>query len=540
MTANLIKLAAVCASLLLGTMGSASASPVALGAPEGKPDAIVDLRTAEGVALVHGAWRYSDARIVDVDFNAAGADMKPSGPPVRTHDVEPKAGAADFDDAAWEVLDPTTLEGRRSSGRLAFNWYRIHVTVPERVGAFDPTGATLVFEIVVDDYAEVWLDGKLHYPLGQSGGSVIKGYNAPNRVVLGRDVRPGQQFQLAVFGINGPLSNPPANYIWVRSATLDFYRPEPLPAVGEVVRLDPALDGIVSKDTRIEKLAEGLGFGEGPVWDPEGSLLFSDPNENLIYRWSPDEGISVFRANSGYAGSDIGVYGQPGSNGLTFDPEGRLTVDQHGNRRVVRLEKNGVLTVLADRYEGKRLNSPNDLVYRSDGTLYFTDPPFGLPKFFDDPSKELPYSGVFAWRDGQLRLVAKDLVGPNGIAFSPDEKFLYVTNWDPAKKVVMRYPVMADGSLGQGAVFFDMTSEPGEQALDGLKVDQAGNLFVSGPGGAWIISPSGKHLGTIKVPELPANFAWGDADGRTLYMTARTGLYRIRTTIPGIRPAMAS
>ncbi len=532
------RVAAAAATLLLGTLGSASGGPVSLVTPEGKPEAIVDLRTTEGVQAVHGAWRYSDARIVEVDFNAAGADMKPSGPPIRTNDVEPKAGAADFDDSAWEVLDPTTLEARRSTGRLAFNWYRINVTVPERIGAFDPTGSTLVFEIVVDDYAEVWVDGRLHYPLGQNGGAVVAGYNAPNRVVLGRDVRPGQQFQIAVFGINGPLSNPPANYIWVRSAALDFYAPKTAPSVGEIVRLDPALDGVIAADARIEKVAEGLTFGEGPVWDPEGSLLFSDPNENVIYRWSEDDGIAVFRANSGYAGVDIGAYGQPGSNGLTFDPEGRLTIDQHGNRRVVRLEKNGVLTVLADRYQGKRLNSPNDLVYRSDGTLYFTDPPFGLPRFFDDPAKELPYSGVFAWRDGQLRLVAKDLNGPNGIAFSPDERFLYVTNWDTAKKVVMRYPVMADGSLGEGVVFFDMTAEPGEQALDGLKVDQAGNLFVSGPGGAWVLSPEGTHLGTIKAPELPANFAWGDADGRTLYMTARTGLYRIRTNIPGIRPEM--
>jgi gluconolactonase len=524
------------AGLLLGALGTAAAGPVALGVPEGKPEAIVDLRTRAGVALVHGTWRYSDARIVEVDFNAAGPDMRPSGPPIIAHDIEPKAGATGFDDAGWEVLDPTTLEGRRSRGRLAFNWYRINVTVPERIGAFAPTGSTLVFEIVVDDYAEVWLDGRLHYPLGQSGGAVIKGFNAPNRVVLGRDVQPGQRFQLAVFGINGPLSNPPANYIWIRSAALQFYAPEPLPSLGEIVRLDPALDAIIPSDARIEKVAAGLTFGEGPVWDPEGSLLFSDPNENVIYRWSVDDGISVFRANSGYAGADIGEYGQPGSNGLAFDPEGRLTIDQHGNRRVVRLEKNGVLTVLADSFEGKRFNSPNDLVYRSDGTLYFTDPPFGLPKFFDDPMKELPYSGVFAWRDGELRLVAKDLAGPNGIAFSPDEQFLYVTNWDPAKKVVMRYPVEADGSLGAGEVFFDMTSAPGEEALDGIKVDQAGNLFVSGPGGAWIISPDGKHLGMIKAPELPANFAWGAADGRTLYMTARTGLYRIRTAIPGMRP----
>jgi gluconolactonase len=257
-----------------------------------------------------------------------------------------------------------------------------------------------------------------------------------------------------------------------------------------------------------------------------------------ISRWSQDEGVSVARTNSGYAGADIGRYGQPGSNGLTFDPDGRLTIDQHGNRRVVRIERNGVLTVLADRYQGKRLNSPNDLVYRSDGRLYFTDPPFGLPAFFDDPAKELPFSGVFSWRDGELRLEAQELTGPNGIAFSPDERFLYVTNWDTAKKVVMRYPVAADGRLGAGEVFFDMTAAPGEEALDGIKVDQAGNLFVSGPGGAWVISPEGRHIGMIEAPELPANFAFGDADGRTLYMTARSGLYRIRTVNPGIRPEM--
>jgi gluconolactonase len=535
MRATRLRLAAA-ATLLCGALGSAHAAPVALGVPEGKPDAVVDLGTADGVALVRGAWRYSDARIVEVDFNAAGADMRPSGPSIATHDVLPKAGAAEIDDSGWAVLDPTSLEARRGSGRTSFNWYRINVTVPERIGAFDPAGATLVFEIVVDDYAEVWVDGRLPRPLGQNGGPLIAGFNAPNRVVLGRDVQPGQRFQIAVFGINGPLSDPPANYIWIRSAALDFYRPEPLPAVGEVVRLDPALDAIIPADARIEKVAEGFTFGEGPVWDPAGSLLFSDPNENVIYRWSPDEGVSVFRAKSGYSGGDIGRYGQPGSNGLTFDPEGRLTIDQHGNRQVVRLEKNGVVTVLADRFEGRRLNSPNDLVYRSDGTLYFTDPPFGLPAFFDDPAKELPYSGVFAWRDGELRLVASDLAGPNGLAFAPGERFLYVTNWDPEKKVVMRYPVAADGSLGTGEVFFDMTAAPGEEALDGIKVDQAGNLFVSGPGGAWIISPSGRHLGTVKAPELPANFAWGDADGRTLYMTARSGLYRIRTNIPGIRP----
>jgi gluconolactonase len=377
--------------------------------------------------------------------------------------------------------------------------------------------------------------------LGQSGGALIRGFNAPNRVVLTRNATPGQQIQIAVFGINGPISDPPANFIWIRSATLDFSKPRPADAAAprnaEMVRVEPGLDAIVPADARVEKLAEGFEFIEGPVWVRDGGyLLFSDPNVNLIYSWSPEAGLGVYRTKSGYTGLDIGQYGQPGSNGLTLDREGRVTINEHGNRRVTRLEKNGVLTVLADRYEGKRLNSPNDLVYKSDGSLYFTDPPFGLPRFHDDPRKELPYSGVFRYADGKLQLLSTELSGPNGLAFSPDERHLYVTNWDVNKKVVMRYEVQADGSFANGRVFFDMTAAPGEEALDGIKVDQRGNLYVSGPGGLWIISPEGKHLGTIKAPELPANFAWGDEDGKTLYMTARTGLYRIRLNIPGIRP----
>ena len=271
---------------------------------------------------------------------------------------------------------------------------------------------------------------------------------------------------------------------------------------------------------------------------PGRALLFSDPNRNTIYRYTPGEGLGLYRTKSGYTGADIHRYHQPGSNGLTLDGEGRLTIDEHGNRRVTRLETNGTLTVLADRFEGKRFNSPNDLVYRSDGTLYFTDPPFGLPGVFDDPGKELPWSGVFCVRDGHVALVTRELAGPNGLAFSPDERYLYVDNWDPAKKVVMRYDVQPDGSVRNGQVFFDMTGAPGEEALDGLKVDERGNLYVSGPGGLWILSPDGRHLGTLQTPELAANFAWGDEDGRTLYLAARTGLYRLRLNVPGIRPPL--
>ena len=524
---------------VLAAATAAAAGPRALGPLDGRPDAIVDLATPAGVALVQGQWRYSDTRIVETDFRAPGPDLKPSGAPIRTYDFTPHAGAAGFDDSAWPAIPADTLDARRATGRLSFNWYRLGITIPARIGRFDPTGATVVFEVVVDDYAEVWVDGRLARRLGQSGGSLIGGYNAPNRVVLTHDARPGQRIQIAVFGANGPLSDPPANFIWIRSATLDFHAPRlPATVAGvRVTRVDRALDQIVPAAPMVEKIADGFQFLEGPVWVRDGGyLLFSDPNANTIYAWSPEGQLSVFRTKSGYTGADVGEYGQPGSNGLTLDREGRLTINEHGNRRVTRLEKNGVLTVLADRYEAKRLNSPNDLVYRSDGALYFTDPPFGLPRFHEDPRRELPYTGVFRYADGQVRLLTNDLTGPNGIAFSPDERFLYVTNWDVKKKVVMRYEVTGDGGLANGRVFFDMTGAPGEEALDGLKVDERGNLYVSGPGGLWIISADARHLGTIHLPELPANFAWGDADGRTLYLTARTGLYRVRLDIPGIRP----
>lgn len=503
--------------------------------PFGRPLAIVDLSSLEGVRLVNGQWRYSDASIRSVPGKAPGPDLKPSGAPLSTYDYFPKAGGLEFDDSKWALIEPTSLEQRRSTAKLCFNWYRIKVTLPERVGTLDVAGTTVAFEVVVDDYAEVWIDGKLSPRLGQSGGSVVRGFNTPNRVVLTENARPGQAFQIALFGINGPISSSPENFIWIKSATLDFHAPPPArPSVGNVERLDKALDAILPAEPHLEKLAGGFEFTEGPAWNAEEqSLLFSDPNRNTIYRYETNGVLSVFRPKSGYRGFDIGRYKQPGSNGLAFDASGRLTINEHGNRRVTRLEKNGRLSVLASEYQGKRLNSPNDLVYRSDGSLYFSDPPFGLPGVFDDPAKELAFSGVYRWQNGQLTLLTRDLQGPNGLAFSPDEKFLYVDNWDPKRKVVMRYAVNADGSLGDGSVFLDATSVHGEQAFDGLKVDRLGNVYVSGPGGVWILSASGRHIGTIHAPELPANFAWGDADWKTLYFTARSGLYRLHLNVAG-------
>ena len=529
-----------------------SFAAIAQNLPAGKPEVSLDLATSEGANAVSGQWKYSDTKIVEVDFKSAGADNQPTGSPVKTYDYTPKAGGADFDDSMWEKVSAGDLQRRRGNGRISFNWYRINLTIPEKVNGFDTNGSTVVFQTALDDYAEVSVNGEISRFIGQKGGSVVGGWNAPNRLIIGRNVKPGQQIQLAVFGINGPISNPPTNYIWVREAKLDFYKSEQTGPIAitpsevnvEVIRHDDAINKIVGPNPKVFKLAEGFKFTEGPIWKNDG-LLFSDPNANTIYKYSRDGKLSVFRTPSGYNGADIAEYRQPGSNGITLDPQGNIVFNQHGNRRVVRLETDGSETVIADRFEGKRLNSPNDLVYRSDGTLFFTDPNFGLPKFGDDPRKDLPHTGVYALRaetrpsgsvQYKLQLVTKEFTGPNGIALSPDEKYLYVGNWDDNRKVVYRYELLPDGSVKNGKLFFDFTSIKGEDAIDGVKVDMAGNVYVSAPGGLQILSPEGKHLGTIITPQHAHNMAWGDDDGKTLYLCARSGLYRIKLNIAGVRP----
>lgn len=547
MTRAAIARSACVAALLAGLAAGAARAQRAAdyqGIPyDSTPLASVDLATRDGAALMQARWRYSDTRIVQVAFYDPGADGQPGSRGNMTYDIVPQAGARDFDDAGWEAIDAMTLSKPRGHGHLGFNWYRVRLTIPERIGGVDTTGTTVVFETRVDDYAEVWVDGELPHPAGVAGGPVVMGWNAANRLVIGRDVKPGQQIQLAVFGINGPISKSPTNFIFLHYAKLELHRGTRGP-VGvaphevnlEVVRLDPAIDGIVPVNPKLWKLAEGFKFTEGPVWVSNGGcLLFSDPNSNTIYRWKDGE-LGVYRSPSGYSGADAAEYGQPGSNGLTLDAQGRLTINEHGNHRVSRIELDGSLTVLADSYQGKRLNSPNDLVYKSDGAVYFTDPPFGLPRFFDDPRRELPFSGVFRWKEGEVTLLSTDLTGPNGIAFSPDEKYLYVGDWDDKRKVVMRYPVRADGMLGVGELFHDFTTDPGEDAIDGIKVDTAGNVYVSGPGGLWILSPEGKALGLVKAPRHPHNMTWGDADGKTLYLAAQDRVYRMRLKIPGVRP----
>jgi gluconolactonase len=318
----------------------------------------------------------------------------------------------------------------------------------------------------------------------------------------------------------------------------------------EVQKLDSALDQIVSAKTVAEKVAGGFDkWTEGPVWTRDDSLLFSEIPANNMVRWVPGKGASVFIHPSGYMGS--APYGgpEPGSNGLTLDPDGRVTVAGHGRRNVWRLESvdpKAQITVLADSYQGKKLNSPNDLVYKSDGSLYFTDPPYGLPTQSDnDPQKELQVNGVYripgarqqkpgaAPDRDKLQLVIKDLPRPNGIAFSPDEKFLYIA--DSGKKIWMRYRVQKDGSVSDGSLFCDPSGDTADGGPDGIRVDQKGNVYGSGPGGVWIISPEGKHIGTVKIPERVSNVAWGDKDGKTLYITASTSIYRIKLNIKGVR-----
>ncbi len=303
-------------------------------------------------------------------------------------------------------------------------------------------------------------------------------------------------------------------------------------STGRVAKMDPALDAIVSETASIEKVVSGLGFAEGPVWR-DGGLLFSDIPGNAIHRFQGGQD-SVFRTPI-FEGKDFKPGFHIGSNGLTIDRQRRLVIAEHGNRRVTRLEPNGQLSVLADKYDGKRLNSPNDLVVKSDGSIYFTDPPYGLPGQDMDPAKELTFSGVYRLMDGKLQLLTNELTRPNGIAFSPDEKFLYVANSDTARRVWMRYEVKPDGTLGSGTVFYDLAAEPARGIPDGLKVDAAGNLFGTGPAGVWIIAPSGKALGRIEAPEVPANVAFGE-DGKTLFLTARTSVYRVRLNGMGKLP----
>lgn len=314
------------------------------------------------------------------------------------------------------------------------------------------------------------------------------------------------------------------------------------PVIGEVVRIDPALDQLISADAKIEVLSSGFLWAEGPVWVPEndhpygGHILFSDIPNNRVVRWEEGKGAETWLKPSGYTGAEP-YGGEPGCNGLLLDKEGQLISCEHGDRRLSLLTKGGGKRTLVDNYGGKRLNSPNDACLGPDGeTIYFTDPPYGLPKRYDDPRRELDFCGVYRLSpDGELTLLTKEMTRPNGIAFSPDFKTLYVAQSDPDAAIWKSFPVKEDGTLGEGKLFYDATEafKEGLPGLpDGLKVDVDGNVWATGPGGVYIFTPEGKLLGRVSTGEKTANCGWGN-DGSVLYLTADMYLCRIQTKTKG-------
>ncbi|MFI4876397.1 MAG: SMP-30/gluconolactonase/LRE family protein [Blastopirellula sp. JB062] len=301
-------------------------------------------------------------------------------------------------------------------------------------------------------------------------------------------------------------------------------------SIGKIQRLDPAIDKLIPADAVIEVLADGFDWSEGPVWVPQGEyLLFSDIPPNRIIKWKEGEGASVFMTPSGYTGDAPFAGKEPGTNGLILDADGNLTACCHGDRNIVKFV-DGRRVVLADKYDGKRFNSPNDLVMHSNGDIYFTDPPYGLPKNFDDPSREQPWCGVYRLKkNGQVELVTNKLTRPNGVALSPDEKRMYVAQSDPKQATITQYPVHADGSVGEGTVFFDATDLVGKKPglPDGMAIDAQGNVWATGPGGVLIFTPAGKQIGLLDTGVPTANCTFGD-DGY-LYVTADMYLCRVKT-----------
>jgi gluconolactonase len=326
------------------------------------------------------------------------------------------------------------------------------------------------------------------------------------------------------------------------------------PSASSVRRLDPALDALIAPNAKLELVKTGFGFTEGAVWVPRGAagyLLFSDIPANVIYMWNPlDDKVSVYLDHSGYTGQDIWRVGfmqtngrdksdpkfeefpMIGSNGLALDREGRLIIATWAGRSIDRIEWDGKRTVLAERYNGKRFGGTNDVVVKKDGAIYFTDGFGGLRHTTSDPRKELDFNGVYMLKDGKVTLVIKDIPNTNGLAFSPDQKILYANG--SRDRYVKRYDVLPDDTLSNGRMLIDMNKDPERGITDGLRVDVKGNLWETGPGGIWIITPDGKHIGTIPTPELSANVEFGDADRKTLYIAARTSIYKIRTNVPGL------
>jgi gluconolactonase len=463
------------------------------GMPAGSPAAVIDLQTDAGAASVKGQWRFSNIKIVEAEFGGE-----------KVYDYTPHAGAAGFDDSQWTVLKPAEIR-RGHAGKMSFVWYRITVTIPERVGDLDPTGATAVLETLVDDYGEIWVDGELPRWQGLSGGPVVAGFLTPNRLVIGRHVKPGQKIEIAIFVMNGPISNVPPNRANMHSAKVEFYKtpagPVNLLPGGynpDVRKFDKAADWIFINNLKLIKLADGFTSVTQPVWDSRGSLLLSDPPNRATYRYSPQNVCAAPIVGQAEVKTDLALDGQlHGSGGMAFDPQGRLTVAEP--HRVVRFEKDGKVSILADQ-------SAHDLLYRSDGALYFTG------------SK-----AVFSLHEGKLQAIVEGLTEPRGIALAPDENSLYITD----RNSVVRYLANTDGTLSNGQAIAEIES------AGGIQVDREGNLYIAGPGGVWILSSEGKHLGTMLAGKKPRHLEWGDADRKTLYLVSPEALYCVRLGLPG-------
>jgi gluconolactonase len=340
--------------------------------------------------------------------------------------------------------------------------------------------------------------------------------------------------------------------VLIASITHGLAQAQNPPANPVIVKKDPALDALIAPDAKLEKIAGGFGFTEGALWVPKGEggyLLFADMPANVIYQRTPDGQVSIYLDKCGYQQPDIWRVGfiqtngkkredpafeefpMIGCNGLTLDRQGRLVIATWAGRSIDRIEHNGKRTMLADRWDGKRFGGTNDVIVKKDGTIYFTDGFGGLRLREKDPKRELD-NGVYMIRNGQVSRVIDDIPNTNGVAFSPDEKILYANG--SRDRFIKAYDVNTDGTLSNGRMLIDLNPDPALGITDGLRVDVNGNLWETGPGGIWIISPQGKHLGTILLPELGANVEFGDADRKTLYIAARTSIYKIRVNIAGI------
>ena len=307
--------------------------------------------------------------------------------------------------------------------------------------------------------------------------------------------------------------------------------------IGSIERLDPAFDKLIPADSKIEVLAEGFDWTEGPCWiKDKGFLIFSDIPPNKIMKWDPKSGVSLFMERVGYTGKEPFTGEEPGTNGLLLDSQGRIVACCHGDRSIKRIEKDGTITVLAEKFQGKRFNSPNDAVYHTSGDLYFTDPPYGLPKREQDPARQLDWFGVYRLgKDGKITLLTKEMTRPNGIGFSPDEKTLYVAQSDPAAAIWKAFPVKADGTLGESRLLSDATKAVKEKQPglpDGLAVDKEGHIWATGPGGVYCFTPDGKILGRLLTGQRTSNCKFGD-DGKTLFITVDMYLCRVKTNATG-------